>query len=72
METDSPPSEMKYTHKEKHRKPSTMKFVTLTYTIAKQIQQSSQQLADGMTDAALAQEPWIYRSQIRGLTNVVK
>jgi splicing factor 45 len=28
-----------------------------------------QQLAKGMADAALIQEPWIYRGQIRGLTN---
>jgi hypothetical protein len=28
-----------------------------------------QQLAEGKVDVALIQEPWIYRDQIRGLTN---
>jgi hypothetical protein len=28
-----------------------------------------QQLAEGMTDVALIQEPWIYRDQIRCITN---
>jgi hypothetical protein len=28
-----------------------------------------QQLAEGMADVALIQEPWIYRGQIRGITN---
>jgi hypothetical protein len=28
-----------------------------------------QQLAGGMTDVALLQEPWIYGDQIRGITN---
>jgi hypothetical protein len=28
-----------------------------------------QQLAEGKADVALIQEPWIYRGQIRGLTN---
>jgi hypothetical protein len=28
-----------------------------------------QQLAEGLADVALIQEPWIYRGQIRGLTN---
>jgi hypothetical protein len=29
-----------------------------------------QQLAEGMADVALIQEPWIYKGQIRGLTNL--
>jgi hypothetical protein len=28
-----------------------------------------QQLAEGMVDVELIQEPWIYRGRIRGLTN---
>jgi hypothetical protein len=28
-----------------------------------------QQLAEGMADVALIQEPWIHRVQIRGITN---
>jgi hypothetical protein len=28
-----------------------------------------QQIAEGMADVALTQEPWIYRGQIRGITN---
>jgi hypothetical protein len=28
-----------------------------------------QQLAEGKADRALIQEPWVYRGQVRGLTN---
>jgi hypothetical protein len=28
-----------------------------------------QQLAEGMADVALIQVPWIYRGQIKGITN---
>jgi hypothetical protein len=53
----------------KGKKPNSMKFTQINLHHSKAVTAVlCQQLAKGMADAALIQEPWIYRSQIRGGT----
>jgi hypothetical protein len=48
----------------------TIKFVQINLHHSKAATANlHQQLAEGKADIALIQEPWIYRGQVRGLTN---
>jgi hypothetical protein len=49
-----------------------MKFVQINLHHSKAAMATlCQQVAERMADIALIQKPWIYRGQIRGLTNVM-
>jgi hypothetical protein len=53
-----------------HTHPHTLKFLQINLYHSKAAMAAlSQQLAEGKADAALIQEPWLYKGQIRGLTN---